>query len=139
MKRGNRLHHAALVLALLVLAAMVTGVAVSAADTVVPKRLTGDWSRNQDLTIHVSPRGKVEWSSFFLQHARFSRVTAHRLNISRYSCARTGTYRWTITTRVLDPGIVVEQDLSLKKIHDTCTDRVRMFAGRWYRYRWYKR
>jgi hypothetical protein len=42
MKRGNRLYRAALVLALLVLAATVTGVAASATTTAIPKQLTGN-------------------------------------------------------------------------------------------------
>jgi len=41
MKQGNRLRRAALVLAPLVLAAAVTGVAASAAKTPVPRQLTG--------------------------------------------------------------------------------------------------
>jgi hypothetical protein len=45
MNRRNRLSRAALVLALLVLAGIVTGVAESATKTAIPKQLTGRWGR----------------------------------------------------------------------------------------------
>jgi hypothetical protein len=45
MNRRNRVGRAALVLVLLVLAAIVTGVAESAVKTAIPKQLTGRWSR----------------------------------------------------------------------------------------------
>jgi hypothetical protein len=143
MIRRNRLRRAALVLALLVLAAIVTGVAESAAKTVVPKQLTGSWSRlgppGAD-QITVSPRGKVTRDPLGTDYSssRFSRVTAHRLSISGPAsitgpgrCSRTGTYRWTIAKipygDIYKPG----HQLTLTKIHDTCKPRVGLFSGRW--------
>jgi len=140
MKKGTRLRRAALVPALLVLAAIVTGVAASATETLIPKQLTGTWSRlgppGED-RITVSPRGKITFP-LRTDHARFSHVTAHRLSISGPGsivdpgpCSRTGTYRWTIAKipygDVYKPG----HQLTLTKIHDACKDRVRHFAGRW--------
>jgi hypothetical protein len=128
MNRRNRLSRAALVLALLVLAGIVTGVAESATKTAIPKQLTGRWGRlnygPEDIV--VGPRGKVNVrdgiNSF---HAKFSRVTAHRLSISGIpSCSGTGTYRWTITTDTLG-GL----RLSLTKIHDACEARVGLFVA----------
>src|SRR5262249_31605578 len=58
MKRGNRLRRAALLLALLVLAATVTGVAESAANTVIPKPLTGSLERH-GLQMNVHSSGEV--------------------------------------------------------------------------------
>ena len=123
MKPGTRLRRAGLVLALLVLAAMVTGVAESAATTVVPKQLTGRWGRGGVL-MAVSSRGKVEIDVY---HAKFSRVTAHRLTVSGVpTCSGTGTYRWKFT------NIQGASDkLKLKKIHDACRVRVGLFAGTW--------
>jgi hypothetical protein len=130
--RRNRLRRAALVLALLVLAAIVTGVAASATKTVIPKQLTGSWSRLGIGGITVSPRGRVTINPFGTDHARFSHVTAQRLNISRYSCSGTGTYRWTI----LNHGDVIGEpghELKLTKIHDACKQRVGLFSGRWFK------
>jgi hypothetical protein len=140
MNRRNRLRRAALVLALLVLAAIVTGVAASAATTVIPKQLTGSWGRGADPEMAVSPRGKVEIYDFGVYHARFSRVTKHRLSISvetlpggplPASCSGTGTYRWTIANHgdvLHEPG----HQLKLTKIHDACERRVGQFAGIWF-------
>jgi hypothetical protein len=112
----------------------------SATETAIPKQLTGDWSQNQFRGISVSPRGEVEISDFRVYHARFSRVTKHRLSISggtlpgpplRASCSGTGTYRWTI----LNHGDVTGEaghELKLTKIHDTCKRRVGQFAGIWF-------
>jgi len=144
MKQRNRLRRAALVLALLVLAAIVTGVAWSTATTVIPKQLTGHWTRpvTDGAGFSVNPRGKVTMTPGFIHYrARFSRVTKHRLSISRqglaaggpslWSCSGTGTYRWTTAKipygDIYKPG----HQLTLTKIHDACKDRVRVFAGRW--------
>ena len=68
-------------------------------------------------------------------HAKFSRVTAHRLTISYVpgltisdepSCNRTGTYRWKFTNI---KG--ASNHLKLKKIHDACQARVHLFTGTW--------
>jgi len=119
---------AALVLALLVLAAIVTGVAASATNTAIPKQLKGKWRRNGDvMTVH-SKDGSVVFDT---ASARFSHVTAHRLTISGPTsisgpvCSGTGTYRWDV---IGEPG----HELKLTKIHDECKDRVRQFAGRWF-------
>ena len=144
MNRRNRLRRAALVLALLALAAIVTGVAASATMTVVPKQLTGHWTRpvSYGAGMTVGPRGEVTITPGFRGfHARFSRVTKHRLSISRqglaaggsslWSCSGTGTYRWTTAKipygDIYKPG----HQLTLTKIHDTCKPRVRLFSGRW--------
>ena len=132
MNRRNRLRRAVLLLALLVLAAIVTGVASSASKTVIPKQLTGSWGRGADPEMLISPRGKVTILEIAVYHARFSRVTARRLSISGYSCSGTGTYGWTI----LNHGDVIGEpghELKLKKIHDACKDRVRQFAGKWFK------
>ena len=141
MNRRDRLRRAGIVLALLVLAAIVTGVAASAATTVIPKQLTGSWGRGADPEMAVSPRGKVEIYDFGVYHARFSRVTKHRLSISvetlpggplPASCSGTGTYRWTI----LNHGDVIGEpghELTLKKIHDACKGRIDLFARRWFK------
>ena len=148
MKRGNRLRRAGPVLALLVLAAVVTGVAASATKTVLPKQLSGAWGRGGDTygRMIVSPRGRVEIDQVcgtsssstcrgYHGHAKFSHVTAHRLTISYVpgltvsdepSCNRTGTYRWKFT------NIQGASDkLKLTKIHDECRVRVGLFAGIW--------
>jgi hypothetical protein len=133
MKRENRLRRAALVLALLVLAAIVTGVAWPAETTVIPRQLTGSWQReNMVLTMVVSPQGKISIHELGVYHARFSHVTTHRLSISGYSCSGTGTYRWTI----LNHGDVIGEpghELTLKKIHDACKGRIDLFARRWFK------
>ena len=126
---------AALVLALLVLAAIVTGVAESAAKTAIPKRLTGTWERNNGgkVLMEVGSRGKVSvgrsWSVRY--HTKFSHVTAHRLSISGIpSCSGTGTYRWNL------PGDLSggPSPLTIKKIHDACKPRVDLFeASDWQR------
>jgi hypothetical protein len=106
MNRRNRLRRAALVLALLVLAAIVTGVAASATKTVVPKQLQRRWGGN-GWAMQVYPSGYAEvWLRGVDDgNALFSHVTAHRLTIGETtvlssSCSGpTGTYRWTITHR----------------------------------------
>ena len=116
----------------------VTGrVAASAATTVIPKQLTGDWWQGREM--FVGPRGKVAIYDMQAVHARFSRVTAHRLSISGgtlpglplpASCSGAGTYRWT----VLNHGDVIGEpghELKLKKIHDACKQRVGL-AGIWF-------
>jgi hypothetical protein len=128
MNRRNRLRRAALVLALLMVAAIVTGVAESATMTAIPKQLTGKWSRlnwGPEVMV-VGPRGKVNVNDGLLSfHAKFSRVTAHRLSISGIpSCFGTGTYRWTI-----GPDTLGRPRLSLTKIHDACKARVGLFVA----------
>ena len=142
MNKRTRLRRGGLLLALLVLAAIVAGVAASAANTLLPKQLSGDWGRGGKIygLIVVSPRGKVEIHQLnYDGHAKFSRVTAHRLSVSYVpgltvsdvpSCDRTGTYRWRFT------NIQGASDqLELKKIHDACKARVHLFAGIWLRTR----
>ena len=140
MDRRDRLGRAALVLALLVLAVIVSGVAASATNTVIPKQLTGIWSRSGSsiTSIAVSPRGKVTIHHIDVDHARFSRVTTHRLSISGPAsitdpgpCSRTGTYRWTIAKIPYGDVFNTGHRLTLTKIHDACKDRVREFAGGW--------
>ena len=124
MKRGNRLRPAGLLLALLVLAAIVTGVAASAATTVIPLQLTGNWIRDNGVSMGVSRRGKVEIASY---RAKFSRVTAHRLTVSGVpSCSGRGTYRWKFTNHQH-----ASDQLKLTKIHDSCKVRVGLLPGNW--------
>ena len=119
---------AALVLPLLVLAAIVTGVAASAANTVIPKQLTGRWESGNATVMVVGPRGKVNISKAMINkrgwyHAKFSRVTAHRLSISGpRSCSGTGTYRWGFHT-----GLGAW--LFFTKIHDACKQRVNLLTS----------
>jgi hypothetical protein len=152
MNRRNRLRRGTLVLALLVLAAIVTGVAASATKTVLPKQLSGAWGRGGDTygRMIVSPRGRVEIDQVcgtsssstcrgYHGHAKFSHVTAHRLTISYVpgltvsdepSCNGTGTYRWKFT------NIQGASDkLKLTKIHDACKARVHLVLGTWLRTR----
>jgi hypothetical protein len=138
LTRGNRLRRAGLVLALLVLAAIVTGVAASATTTVIPDRLTGRWERGNGTVMTVGARGKVNISGAQNNqkgwwHTKFSRVTSHRLTVSAIpgltdtvvpSCSRTGTYRWTFTTRGFGG-----HPLKLTKIHDPCEPRVGLLTG----------
>ena len=137
MNRGNRLRRAALVLALLVLAAIVTGVAGSAAKTVVPKQLTGNWGLQDGMVMVVGPRGKVNisrdvpWHRAGWYHAKFSRVTAHehhgRLSISGpRSCSGTGTYSWKIW---YEGPLGRGYQLAFTKIHDACKLRVNLWTG----------
>ena len=126
MNGRNRLRRTTLVLALLVLAAILTGVAASAATTAIPKQLTGGWVRNAApaVSMVVSPRGRVEIYEIAVDHAKLSRVTAHRLRISGIrSCSGTGTYRWTMTKDFGGDG------LNFKKIHDPCKMRVGLLTG----------
>ena len=128
-----------LVLALTLAAAIVTGVAQSAATTAVPKLLTGKWEGppHGPEQMVIGPRGKVEIRAGRWYHARFSRVTAHkhggvervgRLSISGIrSCSGTGTYRWTITS----PGSLSgghPHFLKFTEIHDPCKPRVNLLA-----------
>ena len=125
------------VLALLVLAAIVTGVAASATTTAVPRLLTGKWNRGDGFVVMVvGPRGKVNVSKGAFAagdnagwyHLKFSHITEHRfaplgrLTISGIrSCSGTGTYRWTVKG-----GFVIR--LTFKVIHDACKQRVTLFA-----------
>ena len=138
MKRGNRLRRAALVLALLVLAAIVSGVAGSATTTVVPEQLTGKWGLPpQEREMVVGPRGKVSiskaapWHKAGWYHTKFSRVTAHkhhgRLTISGMrSCSGTGTYSWKIW---YEGPLGRGYQLAFTKIHDACKLSVNLWTG----------
>jgi len=137
MNRRNRLRRAALVLALLMLAAIVTGVAASATTTAIPEKLTGRWERNHGMRMVVSPRGAVEIDPVFSLdvHAELSHVTAHRLSISgglRW-CSGPGRYRWTITQGELPDSLSHGYVLRLSKIHDACGARAGRFTGTWER------
>jgi hypothetical protein len=135
LTRGNRRRRAALVLALLVLAAIVTGVTASAAKTVVPNQLIGNWDGPQQMVI--GPRGKVEIKKHVgWYHARFSQIAAHekhrewvgRLSISGIrSCSGTGTYRWKITNRGSISGGRTYV-LKFTEIQDECEPRVNLLA-----------
>jgi len=138
MNRRNGLRRAALVLALLLLAASVTGVAVSATKTVVPKQLTGKWGLLVPQAVMVvGPRGNVSlskgapWHKAGWYHARFSRVTAQkhhgRLSISGpRSCSGTGTYSWKISR---ERGWNHGYQLAFTKINDACKLRVNLWTG----------
>jgi hypothetical protein len=129
MNRTNRLRRPALLLALLVLAAIVTGVGASAATTAPPTSLTGSWARPNwgDDLLFVRPRGKVEIRDNGWHHARFWRVSAHRLRISGIRpCSGTGTYSWTITK--FEKGLSGGYQLKFKVIHDACKLRVSLLA-----------
>jgi hypothetical protein len=132
--RGGKRTVAALVLAPLVLAAMPSGVAASAAKAAPPTPLTGRWARPDwgDALLFVRPRGKVEIRENGWYHARFKGVTGHRLRISGIpSCSGTGTYRWTITNH---QSWSQSYQLKLTKIHDACKLRVNLLAARtWWR------
>lgn len=127
MNGRNRLRRAVLVPALLVLAAIVTGVAASATKTAIPKQLTGKWERGDGVVMVVGPRGKVNFSKAMINkagwyHTEFSHVTAHRLSISGpRSCSGTGTYRWGIALRRFFGG---GPRINFKTIHDACKLRV---------------
>lgn len=117
------------VLALLVLAAIITGVAASATTTAVPEKMTGRWERGDGEVMVVGPRGKVNISKAMTNragwfHTTFSHVTAHRLSVSGpRSCSGTGTYRWAIIHgHPLAGGYVFK----LTKIHDACKLRVNL-------------
>ena len=131
MNRRNRLRGAAILLALFVVAAIVTGVAASATTTAVPKQLTGWWKR-EGVLIWVGSSGTVTLiPGFGGYEMEFSRVTAHRLTVSGslfdgkgglVSCSgTTDRYRWKVASH----------QLKLTKIHDACRPRVNMFAGVW--------
>lgn len=125
------MRRATLVLALLVLAAIVTGVAASATKTAIPKQLIGKWERESGVVMVVGPRGEVKFSKAAdtttagWYHAKFSHVRAHRLSVSGASCSGTGTYRWAIATQ---QGLVSWTRISFKKIHDACKRRVNLLS-----------
>src|SRR5215472_16104794 len=99
MNGRNRLRRAAVLLALLVLAAIVTGVAASATTTAVPKQLTRTWRRNGVvMTTHSNGKGGYA-DGLAMGDLDFSRVTAHRLVIGAGPCSGTGTYRWKVANR----------------------------------------
>ena len=137
LQEGSTMHigafpggsRAALLLALLVFAATVTGVAASAAKTAIPKKLTGEWYPRGVGPLHplmeISPRGEVVFhpdGSVLPDgtHLKFTRVTAHRLSISG-PCS--GRYRWK----------VAKGRLQFWKIRDSCPGRY--LAGIWLRYK----
>jgi hypothetical protein len=130
MNRRNQPRRLALVLALLVLAAIVSGVATSATTTVIPKRLAGRWERGDGEVMVVGRRGWVSFNSVLLNkpgwsHAEFLHGMRFRLNIiGPKVCSGTGTYRWTIT----DDGFIGDQ-LNFKKIHDACKLRVSLLTS----------
>jgi hypothetical protein len=154
-KRRARRRRALTAVGVVALAALVTLVAVvrpgggtgapvalaAPSSVLLPKQLTGGWSRvgpPGSRSISVGPQGKVTIYPFGTDYSRFSRVTKHRLSISGPAsitgpgaCSGTGTYRWT--TAKLPYGDIYKpgHQLTLTKIHDTCKDRVRDFAGRW--------
>jgi hypothetical protein len=126
MKRGNRLRRIALLLALLVLAAIVTGVAASATKTVVPKQMTGRWGGG----MVVGRRGKVTIHQGHWYQLKISHVTTHSgwgwLIISGMpSCSGkgsgTGTYGWYI-----HPHLAGGEWLSFNKVEDACKQRVNL-------------
>jgi len=82
------------------------------------------------MTMVISPQRNVKIHEFGVIHARFSRVTAHRLNISGLAppCSGTRTYRWAITKGMPGSG---HAQLKLTKIHDACKSRFDLFAGTW--------
>ena len=138
MNRRNRLRRAALVLALVVLAAIVTGVAASAAKTAIPEKLTGKWEQDNFGPVRVmvvGPRGKVymkvDNDRYYMtfSHANVTANRHHgRLTISGpRSCSGTGRYRWTITLGGYPRGY----HLRLTKIHDACKARVNLFPYDW--------
>jgi hypothetical protein len=131
MKRGNRLRCLPLVLALFVLAAIVSGVAASATTTAPPSSLTGSWGRPNwggDL-LFVRPRGKVLIRENGWHHGRFKRLAAHRLRISGIRpCFGTGTYRWGITHDNDALSSHYGYWLKLRVIHDACKLRVNLLA-----------
>jgi hypothetical protein len=131
MNRTNRLRRAALVLALLVLAAIVTGVAASATKTVVPNQLTGRWGG-----MVVGRRGKVSIHRDRWYHLKISHVTTHAgwgwLSISGMpSCSGTGsgtgTYGWSIGFSLAGGG----ERLNFKKVQDACKQRVQLLDTSW--------
>ena len=134
MNRRNRLRRAAPLLALLVLAAIVTGVAASATTTAVPKQLTGKWGLQDGVVMVVGPRGKVNISKAMINkapagwwHTKFSPVTAHRVSISGpRSCPGTGTYSWKIW---YEGPLGRGYQLAFTKIHDACKLRVNLWTG----------
>ena len=124
-----------LVLALLVLAAIITGVAASATKTAIPQHLIGTWriiNGGPSGVMVVGPRGNVnrskgDTSKAGWYHTKFSHVTAHRLSISGpRSCAGTGTYRWGISRHVSLGASGYR--LTFRKIHDACKLRVNLFT-----------
>jgi hypothetical protein len=144
MKRGNRMRRVALVLALLMLTAMITGVvAASGTKPTIPERLTGKWDRFNwgGGMMVVGRRGKVNVTNGgntpHRYHAKFSQVKrsslpryvrVHRLIISGpRSCSGTGTYGWTIYQGRPMTNMQGWR-LRLTKIHDACKARVNLFA-----------
>jgi hypothetical protein len=135
MNRRNQPRRGALVLAPLVLAAIVTGVAASATNTVVPSQLTGRWALPYSGTVMVvGPRGKVNIHHERWYHAKFLRVTEHglaplgRLSISGgpRSCSGTGTYGWKTWY-----GLSGGSFLHFTTIHDACKPRVDLLGSHW--------
>jgi hypothetical protein len=140
LTRRSRLRRVALVLALIVLAAIVTGIAASATSTVVPNQLTGKygltgrWALLYGGTVMVvGPRGNVTiHRGRWWYHAKFLRVTEHglapqgRMSISGgpRSCSGTGTYAWA-QWYGLTPG----QFLHFTTIHDACKPRVDLLGS----------
>ena len=103
MNRRNRLRCAALVLALLMLAAIVTGVAAAATKTAIPKQLTGNWYRpsHRGWVLTVRSNGKGGFTQGLGGgDLEFSPVAAHRLAIRGGACwSPAGTYHWKVASR----------------------------------------
>jgi len=127
MNRRNRLRRATLVLALVVLAAIVTGVAESATTTAIPKEMTGKWGG-----MVVGRQGKVTIHEGHWYHLKILHVTAYAgqrgwLSISGIpSCSGkgsgTGTYGWFIGGHLEGRG----SWLNFKPVQDACKQRVNL-------------
>jgi len=119
---------ATLVLALLLFATIVTGVAASATKTVVPNQLTGRWGG-----MVVGRRGKVNIHRGRWYHLKISHVTTHSgwgwLSISGMpSCSGTATYGWAIRPH----GFAGGEWLNFKKVQDACKQRDQLLTiGVW--------
>ena len=134
MNRRNRLRRATPVLALLVLAVIVTGVAGSATTTVVPKQLTGRWALpfSNGTVMVVGRRGKVTIHHERRYHLKFLRVTEYGLAPLGWltisggprSCSGTGTYGWKTWYGLGDGPF-----LHFKTIHDPCKPRVNLLGS----------
>jgi hypothetical protein len=125
MNRRNRLRRAALLLALLVLAAIVTGVAASATNTVVPNQLTGRWGE-----MVVGRRGEVTIRRDRWYHLKVLHVSSQKFGQRGWlvisgmpSCSGTvGAYGWWIGGHLFHGG----EWLNFKPIQDACKQRLQL-------------
>jgi hypothetical protein len=131
---------AGLVLAVLVLAAVVTGCATSAAKTVTSaakiltpeQQLARNWfGQDGMVSIYVNRQGTVTIHELATGHAKFSHITAHRLTISGMCPAKTGTYSYKFVNQHLEGKRRPFHDLVITEIHDPCASEGRMFATTW--------